>query len=341
MDNFLINRLHNILNDRHQPVCIVVHTNPDGDAMGSALAMFTFLKKIGFDDVDVVAPNAYASFLHWLPNNDRVIIASESENRANETIKKAGILMCLDFNGFGRTEQLANQLIESKAVKVMIDHHPSPEPGFELVFSDTLASSTAELVYEVIEALGYKKQIDQTIAKCIYAGIVTDTGSFSFSCNNPRTYEIVADLMRTGIDGAAIQRMIYSTYSVDRMRLLGYCLGEKLKTVNGKEAAYISLTKKELKDFNYKEGDTEGVVNYALSIKGVSLAAMFVENDDHIKASFRSAGSIDVNVFARAYYDGGGHLNAAGGKSHSDMVNTIKRFETLVIEGAHKQQDKS
>lgn len=341
MDSFLINRLHNVLNDRHQQVCIVVHTNPDGDAMGSALAMFSFLKKIGFEDVDVVAPNAYASFLHWLPNNDRVIIASEFENRANERIQRAGVLMCLDFNGFGRTEQLAKQLMESGAVKVMIDHHPLPESGFDLVFSDTSASSTAELVYEVIEALGYKKHIDQTIAKCIYAGIVTDTGSFSFSCNNPRTYEIVADLMRTGIDGAAIQRLIYNTYSIERMRLLGYCLGEKLKIVNGKEAAHISLTKKELKDFNYKEGDTEGIVNYALSIEGVSLAAMFVENENHIKASFRSAGSINVNAFARAYYDGGGHQNAAGGKSHSDMVNTIKHFETLIIEDAHKQQDES
>lgn len=336
MDQLLISGFRNILDDPHQPVCIVVHTNPDGDAIGSALAMYALLKKIGFIDVQVIAPNRYASFLHWMPGNDKVIIATDFKKEADAAIEKAKVLFCLDFNGYGRTDQLETQLKSSKAVKVMIDHHPAPESGFDLVFSDTTASSTAELVFEVIDAAGLGQHIDQTIAQCLYAGIVTDTGSFSFSCNNPRTYEIVAVLMRTGIDGAAIQRLIYSTYSIDRMRLLGYCLVEKLKIIDGQEAAYISLTKKELKDFNYQEGDTEGVVNYALNIEGINLAAMFIENEDHIKASFRSAGDINVNLFARSFYDGGGHQNASGGKSYSGIEDTLKDFEALIKKGAHK-----
>lgn len=336
MDRLLVSRLGNLLNDRFVPACIVVHTNPDGDAIGSALAMYALLYKIGFDDVNVVAPNAYASFLHWMPGNEQVIIASEAKEKARAVIEKSGLLLCLDFNGFGRTDHLAEQLEKSKAVKVMIDHHPSPEAGFDLVFSDTSASSTAELVYEVIEGLGYKEHIDKAISECLYAGMVTDTGSFSFSCNNPRTYEIVAELMRMGIDGAAIQRLIYSTYSIDRMRLLGYCLAQKLKIIEDTGAAYISLTQEELKAFNHKEGDTEGVVNYALSVEGISLAAMFIENQDHIKASFRSAGEVNVNLFARSHYDGGGHQNAAGGKSYSGMKNTLKEFEALIRKGVHR-----
>ncbi len=336
MDQLLISGFRNILNEPNQPVCIVVHTNPDGDAIGSALAMLALLKKSGFNQVQVVAPNRYASFLHWMPDNDQIIIATDAEKEAHAAIENAKVLFCLDFNGYGRADQLKTQLESSNALKVMIDHHPSPEPGFDLVLSDTSASSTAELVYEVIDAVGLGAQIDQTIAQCLYAGIVTDTGSFSYSCNNSRTYEIVADLMRTGIDGAAIQRLIYSTYSIHRMRLLGYCLGKKLKIIDGKEAAYISLTEKELKHFNYKEGDTEGFVNYALSIEGINLAAMFIENEDHIKASFRSAGNINVNLFARSFYSGGGHQNASGGKSYSGMEDTLKGFEALIMKGEHK-----
>jgi len=336
LDRQLINRFSNILKETNQPVCIIVHTNPDGDAIGSALALFSFLKKIGFNDIQVVAPNRYASFLHWIPGSDQVIIATDAEKEAHTAIEKAKVMFCLDFNGFARADQLKTQLESSKAIKIMIDHHPSPEPGFDLVFSDIAASSTAELVFELIEAIGLGMHIDATIAQCLYAGIVTDTGSFSFSCNNPRTYEIVAELMRTGIDGAAIQRLIYSTYSIERMRLLGYCLGEKLTIIEGFDVAYISLSKKELKDYNYKEGDTEGVVNYALSIEGINMAAMFVENEDHIKASFRSAGNIDVNLFARSFYDGGGHLNAAGGKSYSRMEDTLKDFEALIKKGVYR-----
>lgn len=326
----LISSLQELLTDRKRPICIVVHTNPDGDAIGSALGFFSVLNGLGYEHAKVVAPNAYASFLHWMPGNDQVIIASEEPAIASAAIANANLLFCLDFNGLSRAEQLESDLANSKAIKIMIDHHPQPEKGFDLVFSDTGVSSTAELVYEVITALGHEDAIDLDAAQCLYAGIVTDTGSFSFSCNNPRTYEITARLIGKGVDGAHIQRLIYNTYSAQRMRLLGFCLSEKLVVLEKHHTAYISLTKDEMQRFDHQEGDTEGIVNYALSIAGICMAALFVEKDDCIKISLRSTDPVDVNQFARAHYNGGGHKNAAGGKSFADMHNTLMKFEVLV-----------
>ena len=330
LETALINSLHELLTDRHRQISIVVHTNPDGDAIGSALGFLNFLNGLGYTKVSVIAPNAYASFLHWMPGNDLVINASEQPEVASAAIADAHLLFCLDFNGFARAEQLENALISSKAIKIMIDHHPQPEKGFDLIFSDTGVSSTAELVYEVIAALGYEDAIGLDSAQCFYAGIVTDTGSFSFSCNNPRTYEITARLIGKGVDGAHIQRLIYNTYSAQRMRLLGFCLSEKLVVLEKHHTAYISLTMDEMQRFDHKEGDTEGIVNYALSIEGIRMAALFIEKDDCIKLSLRSTDPIDVNTFARKHYDGGGHKNAAGGKSFTDMHNSLMKFEVLV-----------
>ncbi len=330
LETALISSLQELLTDRQRQISIVVHTNPDGDAIGSALGFFTVLHRLGYSKVSVIAPNAYASFLHWMPGNDHVIIASEKPGVAKAAISNAHLLFCLDFNGFSRAEQLENALANSKAIKIMIDHHPQPEKGFDLIFSDTGVSSTAELIYEVITALGHEDAIDLDAAQCLYAGIVTDTGSFSFSCNNPRTYEITARLIGKGVDGAHIQRLIYSTYSAQRMRLLGFCLSEKLVVLEQHHTAYISLTKDEMQRFDHKEGDTEGIVNYALSIKGIRMAALFVEKDDCIKLSLRSTDPVDVNIFAREHYNGGGHKNAAGGKSFTDMHNTLMKFEVLV-----------
>ncbi len=322
-----------LLKDKQQAIGIVVHTNPDGDAIGSSLALYGYLKTQGYSMVHVIAPNAYASFLHWMPGSDQIIIAEEEKNKALNIIAGAALLFFLDFNGFGRAGQLEKPLADSRAPKVMIDHHPEPEGGFDVVFSDTAASSTAEMVYGIITALGGEEAVTLDIAQCLYAGIVTDTGSFSYGCNNPRTYEIVARLMEKGVDGAHLHRLIYSTYSVDRMRLLGFCLSEKLEVMEDCRAAYISLTKNELKRFNYQEGDTEGVVNYALSIKGIKLAALFMEQNDHVKASFRSTGNVDVNQLARTHYHGGGHVNAAGGKSFQGLENTLIEFVALVKKG--------
>ncbi len=330
LDSALITRLQKLLNCRKQKIAITTHTNPDGDAIGSALGWYEILKHIGFADISVIAPNSYPLFLQWMPNNDVVINAAEKPAIANKSISNASIIFCLDYNGFSRTEQLQKTIENAPARKIMIDHHPQPEGGFDLVFSDIKASSTAEMVYEVAEKLGYRHLISLDAAKCLYAGIVTDTGSFSYACNNPRTYEITGELIRKGVDGSALQRLIYNTNNINRLRLLGYCLGKKLKVIEGHKTAYISLSIDEQKKFKHHEGDTEGFVNYALSIKGIIFAAFFFERDDHIKVSLRSTGSFDVNVFARKYFNGGGHLNAAGGKSFDTLSYTLRNFENIV-----------
>ncbi len=325
-----ITKLQELLTDRRQNISIIVHTNPDGDAIGSALGWYAVLKNIGFTDVSVIAPNSYASFLHWMPNNNIVINASEKPDLASDLISNAKIVFCLDFNGFRRVEQLQASLESTCAIKIMIDHHPQPENGFDLVFSDTNASSTAEMVYEVAEKLGYGDYINLEAAQCLYAGIVTDTGSFSYSCNNPRTYEITAELISKGVDGAALQSLIYNTYTLNRIRLLGYCLSEKLKVIENRKAAYISLAMTEMELYEHQEGDTEGFVNYALAIEGIEFAAFFFEKKDHVKVSLRSTGDFDVNNFARMHYNGGGHKNASGGKCYLELYDTIVQFEKIV-----------
>lgn len=320
-----------MLSDRQQKISIIVHTNPDGDAIGSALGLYAILKSIGFTDLNVIAPNSYASFLHWMPNNNIVINASEKPELANGLINSAKIVFCLDFNGFRRVEQLQTSLEKTGAKKIMIDHHPQPEIGFDLVLSDTSASSTAEMVYEVAEKLGFRDHINLDAAQCLYAGIITDTGSFSFSCNNPRTYEITALLISKGVDGAELQRLIYNTNTLNRTRLLGYCLSEKLKVIDKHKAAHISLARTEMELYEHQDGDTEGFVNYALAIEGIEFAAFFFETDDHVKVSLRSVGDFDVNNFARKHYNGGGHKNASGGKCFLTLQDTINQFEKIVI----------
>ena len=330
LDKTQIHRAAEFLNDKEQCVAIVMHANPDGDAVGSALGFYDYLLKTGHLNVHVIAPNDYASFLKWMPRNQDVMVAEKDKALAEELLREASLLFCLDFNGLSRTDLLEKSLSESEACKIMIDHHPQPEEGFDLVFSDIQASSTAELVYEFIASLGDEALIGLEAAQCFYAGIVTDTGSFSYGCNNPRTYEIVARLIEKGVDGAHLHRLIYNTYSIDRMRLLGFCLSEKLQVINGHNTAYISLSARELKRFNYQEGDTEGVVNYALAIEGIKIAALFTEKEDHVKASFRSVGDVNVNELAREHFHGGGHKNASGGKKYSELEDTVSFFVSLI-----------
>ncbi len=331
-DKQRIEKLSEFLEDKSQDICIVMHANPDGDAVGSSLGLYAFLSDNGYKNLSVAAPDEYPEFLHWMPGNDKVLIASAKGGAAEKKIRSASLIFCLDFNGFARAGKLEKSVAGSSASKVMIDHHPQPGDGFDLVFSDTEASSTAELIYEIITVLKGSEFISLDSAQCLYAGIVTDTGSFSYGCNNPRTYEIVARLIEKGVNGEYIHRLIYSTYSEDRMRLLGFCLSEKLCVLQRESTAFISLTREDMKRFNYREGDTEGVVNYALNIKGINLAALFTEMEDHVKVSFRSAGNLDVNSIARNHYNGGGHKNAAGGKSYMGMEQTIEEFTLLVKE---------
>ncbi len=332
LDEPLIQRAKELLKDIHQQIVITTHTNPDGDAIGSSLGLYGSLLAAGYDKVSVIVPNSYPSFLQWMSFNDAVINATKHPHKAEKLLDQASLIFCLDYNGLSRTDKLEKPISNSKAKKILIDHHPQPEPGFDLNLSNTQVSSTAELVFEFILKLGWKDFINLKVAECFYAGIVTDTGSFSFGSNNPRTYEIMAQIMALGVDGENIHRQIYSTYSENRLRLLGYCLSEKLVVMAEQNAAYISLSKDELNRFNHKVGDTEGIVNYALSIENIHLAALFTENNDHIKISLRSTGSHDVNIFARNYFNGGGHRNASGGKNYDSMEHTLKKFESLIKE---------
>lgn len=332
MNNKLIRPVTKLLSDKSKKIVIVSHVNPDGDAIGSSLGLYHFLHNSGYKNVDVISPNGFPDFLKWMPGADKIIIGTKSTSISTIKIKEAEVIFCLDFNDIERTEDLSNRLKKAKGYKILIDHHPDPKDHFNHIISEVSSSSTAELIYELILLIESEKAIDKRVAECLYAGIVTDTGSFSYACNNPRTYEIVSHLMKQGIDGENIHRLIYDTYSEDRMRLLGHCLGPNLVVLHKYKTTYIYLSAEDLKRFNYQEGDTEGVVNYGLSIEGIKLAAIFIEKKENIKISFRSEGDVNVNNLARKYFNGGGHKNAAGGNYKDTLNNTIQFFENIVKE---------
>jgi phosphoesterase RecJ-like protein len=310
-------------------ILITAHTNPDGDAIGASLALYGYFRLKGHA-VKVMVPDEYPAFLAWMKYHEEILVFDREPDECLQAIAEAEVLFSVDYNNLDRLRGAAEASKASKAVKVLLDHHKLPAPHFDFLISVIAVSSTAELAYEFIAASGDTELITREIAECIYAGITTDTGSYSYSCNYVRTYEIVADLFRKGIDGEHIHRLVYDTYSESRLRLLGYALSQKLVVLPEFSTAFISLTKEELDKFNYEIGDTEGVVNYALSIDGINLAALFSERDNVIRASFRSKGSFKVDVLAREHFDGGGHKNAAGAYSYVSMDETINKFRALL-----------
>jgi len=314
-----------------QLIVITTHYRPDGDAMGSSLALFNYLKMKGHG-VIVVTPSEYPEFLEWLPGNSSVINYGKSKEAATKAVSFATVIFCLDFNWMNRIEDLEEPVRASKAVKVLIDHHLEPENAFDHSFSYTDACSTCELIYQFIVALGDRKVIDKNIAECIYTGIMTDTNSFRYSTMKSDTHRIIAELMEAGADNAKIHENVYDTYLENRLRLLGYSLKDKLVVLNEFNTAYISLTDEELERYHFKTGDTEGVVNYALSIKGIKLAAFFSEREGEIKISFRSKGDFSVKDLSSKHFSGGGHKNASGGKSGASMDATIEKFVKLLPE---------
>lgn len=328
MDTRQIDPIAELLHNKSKKIVLVCHVNPDGDAIGSSMGLYHALKRLDFEHVTVISPNAFPAFLEWIPGSEHILLANKQTRKCTEVLKVADVIFCLDFNDIDRVEDLSARLRKSPAKRVLIDHHPDPQHNdFNYMISETGASSTAELVYQFIAAWAGPDTFNNTIAQCLYAGIVTDTGSFSYACNNPETYYITARLMELGVDGEKIHRQIYDTYSADRLRLLGYCLSEKLVVLPQYKTAYIYLSQDDLKNFNYREGDTEGVVNYGLSIKGIALAAIFIERKDIIKVSLRSEGEVNVNILARKYFNGGGHRNAAGGNYKESLANTLRYFE--------------
>ncbi|MEI7981757.1 MAG: DHH family phosphoesterase [Bacteroidota bacterium] len=310
-------------------VVIITHTNPDGDAIGSSLALSSYLLKKNHQ-VQVIVPDPFPDFLAWMWGHEKVMVFKSQETEASSAIRKADIIFAADFNNLSRLNNAGQVVKESKAIKILIDHHLNPSDEFDLKISIPETSSTSELVFDFIEESGDLDLIDQNLAACIYAGIITDTGSLSYSCNYVKTYRIIGELIRSGIDGEHIHRLIYDTYSENRLRLLGFSISSQLVVLPEYHTAYIVLSENDLHRFDYQIGDTEDVVNYALSIKNINLAALFMEREGMVKVSFRSKGHFSVDQFARDHFDGGGHSNASGANCSKSLSETVALFRELL-----------
>jgi len=310
-------------------ILITTHTNPDGDAIGSSLALAFYLKKKNHR-VHVMAPDPFPDFLAWMPGHEDILFFSRDQEKCISVIQQADMIIAADYNNFGRLNDAAPLVRQSKAVKVLIDHHLNASDEFDYKISISRISSTSELVYNFVEAMGDVHLLDKNIAECIYTGIITDTGSLSYACNYVKTYLIIAELFRLGIDGEHLHRLIYDTYSESRLRLLGYSISDQLIVMPEFNTAFITLSASDLQRFNHQIGDTEGVVNYALSIKDINLAALFMERDGLVKVSFRSKGNFSVDTLAREHFNGGGHRNAAGANCDTTLEDTILKFRKIL-----------
>jgi nanoRNase/pAp phosphatase (c-di-AMP/oligoRNAs hydrolase) len=311
-------------------IAIIPHRGPDGDAMGSTLGLYHFLLKNNHHPV-VVSPNEFPDFLAWMPGSETIKIFEKDKQNCTKILEEAELIFTLDFNALHRTGEMEHVLAKLTAPFVMIDHHQKPDDYAVVTYSDTSFGSTCEMLYNFISHLGKKADIDKTIGTCIYTGILTDSGSFRFPKTTGTTHRIVAELIDLGVENTEIPSLLFDNSSFGRLQILGRAL-QNMKVITEHKTAYTTLTQEELNSFDYVKGDTEGIVNYGLSIKGIVFTAIFIENKEEkiIKISFRSQGDFDVNQFARDYFNGGGHRNAAGGKSEVSMEETIQKFEDLV-----------
>lgn len=335
---YKINKLKAMLAGGPMNVVVLSHYNPDGDAIGSSLAWGQMLETMGHR-VTYIVPNKYPYFLDWIEDVGKVRVFVDHRAEVESAVESAELICCLDFNGISRLEGLTPVIEKNTtARRLLIDHHPQPdEEYFDLMFSHPEASSTSYIVYKLIARLAGTEAIGRETATALYVGMMTDTGNFSYSTLTPDLYRTIAVLVEKGIDIPDINHRIYNSYSEGRVRLLAYALGPKMELIQNKQAAFISLKESELRRFYFKQGDSEGFVNYPLSIKGVKMSAMLLQNSRFIRVSLRSRGEVDVNVFARRYFDGGGHRNAAGGKSTLSMEETIERFKKAVTEFFHDE----
>lgn len=313
-------------------IVLTAHASPDGDTIGSCLALYHYLIQFGHQ-VQVIVPDQAPEFLQWMSDYNKVIIFDLDENKGKQAIEDAEIIFAVDYNAFHRAGNGMQTLLENaSAIKLMIDHHPDPATVFEEKISDTSASSTAELVYRFIEDSDNLNKINKQVAESLYVGLLTDTGSFSFSINSDKPYKMAAFLFNTGIDIQAINQRIYSAFTENRLRLTGYAISEKLVVNQTTRMAYIALSKEELNRFNHQSGDTEGLVNYALGIENIVVAVLMTEKEGRIRLSFRSKGKFAVNRIANEYFEGGGHRNAAGGNSYKSMEETIQRLNETILQ---------
>jgi phosphoesterase RecJ-like protein len=312
-------------------ILIVSHRNPDGDAIGSSLALFHFLKN-GGHALKIIVPSEYPDAFGWMPEVSDIIIFDNEPEEAEQFVKNAELVFCLDFNSLDRIDKLGELIAQNKRCKIaMIDHHLYPDPFSDFTLSDTSASSTCELVFDFIEMLDEKQVLNKIIGDCIFTGILTDTGSFKYS-TSPKLFRIVAELLELGVDDYALQDLIFNTKKEKELRLLGYCLYHRMEVLTDYNAALITLTKDDYADFDIQRGDTEGVVNFLLMMKGINIAAFITEQPKIVKVSLRSKGDISVQQMATKYFKGGGHKNAAGGFAYNTLNTTVKRFKEALAE---------
>jgi phosphoesterase RecJ-like protein len=313
-----------------QRIVITTHHKPDGDAMGSSLGLYNYLIQQGHH-AQVITPTDYPQFLNWMPGNGDVIIYTDNVAKADQLIADADMIFCLDFNALGRINEMGEKVGESKALKIMIDHHLEPQDFDDYRHWDINACATAQLIYTfIVEVLGHKELVNADVASCLYTGIMTDSASFRLPNTTSTVHRIVADLIDAGAPNARIHELVYNDSTEMRLRFLGHCLANKLQVFHEYNTALITVNAEELKEFDVITGDTEGIVNYALSISNVRLAAFMVERKDKVKLSLRSKGDFPANEICKKYFSGGGHRNAAGGTSSDSLQDTVEQFKLIL-----------
>lgn len=316
--------------EAHQKVVITTHHKPDADALGSSLGLAAYLKKLGHE-VSVITPSDYPDFLSWMKGNDEVIVYENgTHDISHQLIEEATLIFCLDFNSLSRIYSLGEMVDAAPAIKVLIDHHLDPDTFADFELFSTKAAATCELVYELIVMLGHKHLIDIDTAESLYAGIMTDTGQFKHPNTTKNVHLVTAQLIDLGANTSKVGKLIYDNNSEERIRFTGFVLLERMRVLSKYRTAYMALSAEDLKNYKTKTGDTEGLVNVALSLKNVVFAALITEREDGIKLSLRSKGEFSVSNFAREHFNGGGHSNAAGGSSDLDFSATIEKFESLL-----------
>lgn len=313
--------------EKGESFVIVTHVTPDGDAIGSSLGLYHFLTTYGKDNVSVIVPNEFPSFYKWMPGAKDIVIHEKYPDFAEQLIRDADVIFCLDFNEPKRIEKMAPAIVAAEGRKVMIDHHLNPSDFCRVIMSYPQMSSTSEMIFRFICRMGMFDLLNRNAAECIYTGMMTDTGSFTYNSNKPEIYTIVSELIKKGIDKDLIYRKVNQVYSESRLRMMGYVLYEKMKVYSEQHAALFTLSTEELDRFNYVTGDTEGFVNLPLSIDGISFSVFIREDRDYIKVSLRSVGNFPCNLFAGQYFNGGGHKNASGGEFYGSLEDAVATFE--------------
>jgi phosphoesterase RecJ-like protein len=324
-----IEQFYPMLNQPFKAV-ITAHQKPDGDAMGSTLGLYHFLKQLGHE-VTVISPTNWAPFLDWMPGVDQVIDFEANKKEASQIVADADYVFCLDFNILHRTKHLEPIIRDSNALKILIDHHQQPDtPSFAYGISDVKMSSTCEMIYDFIVQSGHSNLINLDIAACLYTGLMTDTGSFRFPSTTASVHKIVAHLKELGLQHAKIHENIYDNSTEGRLKFMGNAFLNRMTVLPEYKTAVMAIPKSDIYKFELKTGDTEGLVNYLLSIEGIKFAAILIDREEERKWSFRSKGNFDVNIFARTHFEGGGHANAAGGSSSKSLDETLNDFKTII-----------